>query len=100
MLIVKAEIKFTIENKNYSVGENPFRPAFSFKNELIFSGDIVSDNREYLYNREYTVDINFFTIDDTSFPSIEKYLEDKSGLVICAGRKILGYAKVLDFSYT
>ena len=47
MLRAKAEILFTLSDKNYTARED-FRVPFNFGEDLLFSGNIKSDHEEYL----------------------------------------------------
>jgi hypothetical protein len=99
MLRASAEIKFTLKGKDYFVDKYPLRPVFSFGDKLLFSGDIKSACKEYLYNHSYTVDIEFFTIEDEAYAAVRPKLKDRMSLTICAGRQIIGMAKAWNFTY-
>ena len=98
MLKAKAEIQFTLQGRNYRSGKH-FRPVFNFGDELLFSGTVVSDDNEYIYNKEYTVDIEFFTIEDEAYNALQSHLRPGMGLTIQEGSRITGIATLLDFSY-
>ena len=99
MLKTKAEIRFTLEGRNYT-GELKLRPVFNFGEELLFSGVIKSDNKMYFYNKPYTVDIDFFTIEDEAYAAVQPLLQNGMNLAIQEGsNKIIGIAKLLDFEY-
>ena len=98
MLKAKGEIQFTIEGKNYQAS-NQFRIAFKFGDGSLFSGAIISKEKEYLQGQTYNVDIEFFTIDDEAYNAIKPTLGDELDSVMCAGRKILGVAKLRNFEY-
>ena len=98
MLRAKGEIQFTIEGKNYEAS-NQFRIAFKFGDGLLFSGAIISSEKEYLQGHIYNVDIEFFTIEDEAYNAIKPSLGDQLDSVMCAGRKILGIARLWDFEY-
>jgi len=99
MLNAKAEITFTLEGRNYSGAKYPLRPSFRFGEGLLFSGNIKSDDKEYLYNRKYLVDIEFFTIEEEGYSAIKPYLSEGVDLVIQEGSQIIGLAKLNSFTY-
>ena len=98
MLRAKAEIQFTLEGRNYR-GSKHFRPVFKFGDGLLFSGTIVSEITEYVHNRSYTVDIEFFTVEDEAYNALQSVLLPGMGLTIQEGSRITGIATLLDFSY-
>jgi len=98
MLKAKGEIQFTIEGKNYEAS-NQFRIAFMFGEGLLFSGAIISNEKEYIQGQTYNVDVEFFTIEDEAYNAIKSTLGDVLDSVMCAGKKILGIAKLWDFEY-
>ena len=99
MLKTKAEIRFTLEGKNYS-GELKLRPVFNFGKELLFSGAIESDDKMYFYNKPYTVDIIFFTVEDEAYAAVQPLLQNGMNLAIQEGsNKIIGIAKLINFEY-
>ena len=98
MLKAKAEILFTLEGRSYS-GKINLRPVFRFDEGLLFSGAIKSEHDEYLQGVKYGVDIDFFTIEDEAYEAVKPLLKPDMGVVIQAGRRILGIAKLLDFAY-
>jgi hypothetical protein len=98
MLKAKAEIMFTLENKNYS-GKLRLQPVFNFGEDLLFSGTIKSDNDMYFCKQKYIVDIEFFTIYGEAYEAVKKSLKPNMNLAIQAGRRILGIARVSDFVY-
>jgi len=98
MLKAKAEIQFTIKNRNFN--RNYFRPVFNFGNGLLFTGFLKSDDNKYLYNQKYTVDIDFFTIKDEAYSAVQPLLKDGMDIAIQEGAsKIVGIAKAWDFAY-
>jgi len=99
MLNAKAEIKFTLEGRNYSGTKHPLRPTFRFSEGLLFSGNIKSNNPEYLYNKKYIVDIEFFTIEDEGYTAIKPYLNEGVDLVMQEGSQIIGLARLNSFTY-
>ena len=99
MLNAKAEIAFTLEGRSYSGGKYPLRPTFRFGEGLLFSGNIKSGIDEYLYNKTYMVDIEFFTIDEDSYSVIKPYLSEGVDLVMQEGSQIIGLAKLSSFTY-
>jgi len=99
MLNAKAEITFTLEGRKYSGVKYPLRPTFRFGEGLLFSGNIKSDNLEYLYNRKYLVDIEFFTIEDEGYTAIKPYLSEGVDVVMQEGSQIIGLAILNSFKY-
>ena len=98
MLRAKAEVMFTIEGRNYT-GNSILRPAFKFSDGLSFSGDIISEHDEYFFNESYIVNIDFFTIEDEAFSALQSVLTKDMRLTIHEGRRILGFAKLLGYTY-
>ncbi|MCL2045212.1 MAG: hypothetical protein FWG88_02350 [Oscillospiraceae bacterium] len=98
MLKAKAEIQFTLQGRSYNAGKH-FRPVFKFGEGLLFSGTVVSDDKEYIHNKAYTVDIEFFTVEDEAYTALQSVLEPGMGLTIQEGSRITGIATLLDFSY-
>ena len=98
MLKTKAEIKFTLEGKNYAGGKQ-FRPVFRFDDGLLFSGTIVSDESEYIYNKVYDVGLEFFTVKNEAYSALQPILKQNTGLTTQAGSKIIGIAALIDFAY-
>ena len=98
MLKAKAEIQFTLQGRNYLGGKH-FRPVFNFGDGLLFSGTVVSENNEYVHNRTYSVDIEFFTVEDEAYNALQSVLRPGMGLTIQEGSRITGIATLLDFSY-
>jgi len=99
MLNAKAEITFTVEGRKYSGAKYPLRPTFRFGEGLLFSGNIKSNNTEYLYNKKYLVDVEFFTIEDEGYLAIKPYLSEGVDLVMQEGSQIIGLAKLNSFAY-
>ena len=98
MLKAKAEIKFTLQGKNYAGGKH-FRPVFRFSEGLLFSGTVISGDDEYVHNKVYEVDIDFFTVKDEAYRALQRVLKPDMGLTIQAGSRIIGIATLLDYSY-
>ena len=98
MLRAKGEIVFTLAGSSYTAS-NHFRVAFSFGNGMIYSGNIKSDNSEYIEGTAYLVDIEFFTIEDEAFILLQPVLKADLDVVMCAGSRILGIAKLSDFIF-
>ena len=98
MLKAKAEIMFTLENKNY-LNNTKLQPVFNFGEGLLFSGTIRSDDKEYFYKQKYEVDIDFFTIYGEAFEAVRPTLKPDMGLTMQAGKRILGMAKLIDYKY-
>ena len=98
MLKAKAEIQFTIDGREFN--KKYFRPTFNFGNDLLFSGNLISDEDVYLHNHRYTVEIDFFTIEDDAFNVVSPFLKYGMDIAIQEGaRKIVGIAKLLDYRY-
>ena len=98
MLKAKAEIQFTIDGRVFN--KKYFRPTFNFGNNLLFSGNLISDEDVYLHNQPYIVDIDFFTIEDEAFNALSSVLKSGMDFAIQEGaRKIVGIAKLLDYQY-
>ncbi|MCL2099657.1 MAG: hypothetical protein FWH24_04390 [Oscillospiraceae bacterium] len=98
MLKAKAEIKFTLQGKNYEAN-NQFRPVFRFDEGLLFSGTVISDAKEYISNKEYDVDVEFFTVKTEAYNALQNILYNNMGVTIQAGSKIIGIATLTDFVY-
>jgi len=99
MLSAKAEIMFSIKDRNYLNGKYPLRPTFKFGEGLLFSGNIISSNVEYLYNEKYIVDIDFFTIEDEGYSAVGPHLYIGMDLLIQEGSNIIGSAKLNSYEY-
>ena len=97
MLKANAEIKFTLEGKDYSA--KPLRVVFNFGPGLLFSGEIISNHEIYQHNKSYNVNVDFFTIQDDSYAALKPVLEPKMGVVMQAGSRILGIAELNNFEY-
>jgi hypothetical protein len=98
MLKAKAEIQFTIEGRKFD--KKYFRPTFNFGNNLLFSGNLISEDDIYLQNHQYLVDIDFFTIEDDGYRAINPVLKPGMDLAIQEGaQKIVGIAKLLEYKY-
>jgi len=98
MLTANAEIKFTLEEKNYSV--KPLRVAFNFGPGLLFTGEIVSEHTIYSYNEVYGVNVNFFTVEDEAYAVLKSVLAPGIGVTMQAGSRILGTAELNNFVYS
>ena len=98
MLTANAAIKFTLEEKNYSV--KPLRVAFNFGSGLLFTGEIVSDHPIYSYNETYGVNVNFFTVEDDAYAALQTVLMPGIGVTMQAGSRILGTAELSNFVYS
>ena len=97
MLNANAIIRFTLENKNYSV--KPLRVTFNFGPGLLFSGEIISDHEVYVYNKTYKVNVDFFTIEDEAYEALQPVLMSVTGVIMQAGSRILGTAELSNFNY-
>jgi hypothetical protein len=98
MLKAKAEIQFTIDGRKFD--KKYFRPTFNFGNNLLFSGNLISDDDIYLQNHPYIVEIDFFTVEDDAYRAINPVLKPGMYLAIQEGaHKIVGIAKLLEYRY-
>ena len=69
MLKASAEIKFTIEGRDFS--GKYFRPVFNIGDGIMISGALVSEHELYENNKAYNVDIDFFTVDGEAYKKIK-----------------------------
>lgn len=99
MLKADGEIKFTLVNREYKGGKH-FRPVFSFGDDLLFSGTIVSEIEDFLYNQVYRVFVEFFTIEDEAYAFLKPMLKNNMDLTIREGSRIVGIAKLSNFEYS
>jgi len=97
MLTASAAIKFTLEDKDYSV--KPLRVAFNFGSGLLFTGEIISDHAVYSYNETYGVHVDFFTVEDEAYATLQSVLTPGMGVIMQAGSRILGTAELSNFVY-
>ena len=97
MLTADAAIRFTLENKNYSV--KPLRVAFNFGPGLLFTGEIISEHPVYACNETYGVNIDFFTVEDDAYAALQSVLKPGMGVTMQAGSRILGTAELSNFVY-
>ena len=97
MLTASADIRFTLENKNYSV--KPLRVAFNFGSGLLFTGEIISEHDIYFNNETYGVNIDFFTVEDDAYAALQSVLIPGIGVTMQAGSRILGTAEFHNFFY-
>ena len=98
MLKAKAEIQFTIDGRKFN--KKYFRPTFNFGNNLLFSGNLISNDDIYLQNHPYLVDIDFFTIEDEAYSAVSPILRTGMDFAIQEGaHKIVGIAKLLEYKY-
>ena len=98
MLTVKAEIVFTLADKNYTARDD-FRVPFNFGENMLFSGNIKSNHKEYINNEKYMVDIEFFTIEGEAYEAVKHLLKAGSTLAMQTGSRLLGKAKLLELNY-
>ena len=98
MLKAKAEIVFTLSDKNYTARED-FRVPFNFGEDLLFSGNIISAHDEYVFNEKYLVDIEFFTIEGEAYEAVKHLLQTGNTIAMQTGSRLLGKAKLLGFDY-
>ena len=73
MLKAKTAIKFTLEGKNRAGGDR-LCAAFNFGNNLLFTGRVGNDNDMFLFNNEYSVDVDFFTVDAEAYTLLQPVL--------------------------
>ena len=97
MLKAKGEITFTLDGKNYSADQ--LRLAFMFAEGLLFTGGINSSADMYYQGQTYSVNIEFFTVEDVAYSALKPILKENMDLAICSGKRILGKAKLRDFEY-
>ena len=98
MLKVKTTIQFTLEGKNRAGGDR-LCAAFNFGNDLLFTGRVGNDGDVFLFNNEYSVDVVFFTVDAEAYTLLQPVLAEGMDLAIHEGKRIIGIAKLLEFSY-
>ena len=98
MLRAKAEIVFTLFDRNYIARED-FRVPFNFGEDLLFSGNIKSNHEEYVFNEKYLVDIEFFTIEGEAYDAVKHLLQVGNTIAMQTGSRLLGKAKILEFDY-
>ena len=97
MLTARADIRFTLEGRSYSV--KPLRVAFNFGSGLLFTGEIISDHPVYSYNETYDVNVDFFTVEDDAYAALLPVLKPGMGITMQAGSRILGTAELSHFAY-
>ena len=98
MLKAKAEIIFTLSDKNYTARED-FRVPFNFGEDLLFSGNIKSNHEEYVFNKKYFVEVEFFTIEGEAYEAVKHLLKVGSTIAMQTGSRLLGKAKLLELNY-
>ena len=98
MLKAKAEIMFTLFDKNY-IARSDFRVPFNFGEDLLFSGNIKSNYDEYINNEKYIVDVEFFTIEGEAYEAVKHLLKIGKTIAMQTGSRLLGKAKLLEFDY-
>ena len=98
MLKAKAEIIFTLSDKNYIARED-FRVPFNFGEDLLFSGNIKSNHEEYVFNEKYLVEIEFFTIEGEAYEAVKHLLQAGNTIAMQTGSRLLGKAKLLELDY-
>ena len=98
MLRAKAEIIFTLYEKNYIARED-FRVPFNFGEDLLFSGNIISNHEEYIFNKKYLVEIEFFTIEGEAYEAVKHLLQVGNTIAMQTGTRLLGKAKLLALDY-
>ena len=98
MLKAKAEILFSLPDRTYQGGKHLI-PVFRFAEGLLFSGRILGEAIEYMPNKSYLVDIDFFTIEDEAYSAIKPLLKPGLGLTIQEGARLTGIATLVDYSY-
>ena len=77
------------------------RPAFNFGEGLLFSGTIENDSmyEKYIYQNVYTVKVEFPTIEDEAYDTIQSLIKVGMNLDIQNASRIIGRAKLLDYLY-
>ena len=98
MLKAKAEIIFTLSDKSY-IGREDFRVPFNFGEDLLFSGNIKSEHKEYAFNQKYLVEIEFFTIEGEAYEAVKHLLQVGNTIAMQTGSRLLGKAKLLELDY-
>ena len=98
VLKAKTAIQFTLEGKNRAGGDR-LCVAFNFGNNLLFTGRVGNDGDVFVFNNEYSVDVDFFTVDAEAFTLLQPVLTKGMDLAIHEGKRIIGIAKLLEFSY-
>ena len=98
MLKAKTALKFTLEGKNRAGGDR-LCAAFNFGNNLLFTGMVGYDDDVFHFNNEYSVDVDFFTVDAEAYTLLQPVLAKGMDLAIHEGKRIIGIAKLLDFSF-
>jgi hypothetical protein len=74
--------------------------AFSFGEGLIFTGAIKGEDTVYRCGETYTVDVDFVTVDDDeAYSLLQPVLKKGMNLSICEGKRIVGVAQLLNYSY-
>ena len=98
MLKTKTAIQFTLEGKNRAGGDR-LCTAFNFGNNLLFTGRVGNDGDVFVFNNEYLVNVDFFTVDAEAFTLLQPILAEGMDLAIHEGKRIIGIAKLLEFSF-
>jgi hypothetical protein len=97
MLKGQVKIKPTMKGKSYEAHDH-LRLAFSFGEGLIFTGAIKGEDTVYKCGETYTVD--FVTVDDDeAYSMLQPVLKNGMNLSICEGKRIVGVAQLLNYSY-
>jgi hypothetical protein len=101
MLILEAEILFSLELPNDISTKYIIRPAINFGNNLLFSGTIIPKNSisEFLRGRKYNVTIELPTIEEEAYEHIAHLIEVGNSFNIQYGFKYLGNGRIDDFIY-
>lgn len=93
MIKLKTHIRFTAEGRNFS--RKHFRPVLNLGDGVLLSGNLISRDEVYLYNQEYDVDIDLFTVTEEIYSSTLSLLEKGKNIGIQEGsKKIVGMATV------
>lgn len=107
MLMTTCKILFYECNDEYHpnggyTAKGTLRPPFKFVEGLLFSGTIKTMDislETFLFEKEYIVDVDFYTIEDEAYEALKPYLKIGMNLIISLGSKAIGEAKLLDYEY-
>lgn len=80
-------------------GERILRPTFNLGGILV-SGNIISDEKMYYWDRKYTVLVDFFTVDTPgTYPGLESKLFVGGEYDIQLASKVIGKAIMIDYCF-
>ncbi|MBR6571257.1 MAG: hypothetical protein IKK75_12475 [Clostridia bacterium] len=106
--MLEAIMQITFFAKNEAIYEawlgydarRTFRPVFNLGGRL-FSANITSNELMYYWDKEYSVCVQFFTIDTPSlYSAIADELVAGKTYNIQMGSKVIGQAVLLDYCYS